>query len=135
MGAKDDKKFRTAILGFRKSDVILYMQQILREFKQVIWQKDNKISSLRDKLALIKDSNEDKAQIADVLIKAHHILEEAKQDAEKERKKYQEEIYVYKQQIIKLKQDIEELQKCLKSACSVIAQYEDDNEHATCQVC
>jgi len=88
-----EKRFGTALFGFKKTDVNSYIEKILREFDEKLKEKDNEITALKNQCRELRikyediarkaeQINMDRAKIADVLIKAQEkaemILQEAK---------------------------------------------------------
>jgi len=141
-----EKRFGTSLFGFKKSDVNSYIEKILREFDDKLKDKENEIAELKNQCREFRikyediarkteRAGEDRAKIADVLIKAQEkaeaIIEEAKNQSLEERKKLsaltekeREKLVDIKQEIKSLKQDLtrvlkkyeEELDKVLESA-------------------
>ena len=96
-----EKRFRTSFMGgFKKADVNSYIEKILGEFDIKLKEKDDEISQLKsqnkdirmryeDLLRKADQINEDRAKIAEVLIKAQEqadiMMENARQEALRER--------------------------------------------------
>jgi len=80
-----EKRFGTALFGFKKTDVNSYIEKILREFDEKLKEKDNEITALKNQCRELRikyediarkaeQINMDRAKIADVLIKAQEKL-------------------------------------------------------------
>lgn len=146
-----EKRFRTMFLGgFKKADVNTYIEKILREFDDKLKEKDDEISVLKNQNKDLKTKfeelfkkadqvNEDRAKIADVLIKAQEkaqlMLEDAKLEALDEKKKLEEVIEQEKERLVDIKHEL----KFLKSeVVNTLKKYEtqlgtiirDDEEQA-----
>ncbi|MCX7842595.1 MAG: hypothetical protein N2489_05925 [Clostridia bacterium] len=119
-----EKRFRTSFFGFKKSDVNTYIEKMLREFDDKLKEKDDDIASLKNQqrelrikyedLAKKTDQiNEDRAKIADVLIKAQEkgqlIIEDARMQAIEEKKKLEEMIEQEKEKLVDIKQELKVL--------------------------
>ncbi len=132
-----EKRFGTSLFGFKKSDVNAYIEKMLREFDGQLKEKDNELSALKnqskdlklkyDELLVSSDKvNEDRAKIADVLIKAQEkadrIIEDAKNQAVEEKLKLEEVIELEKEKIVDIKEEL----KVLKSeVVSTLKKYEN----------
>lgn len=151
-----EKRFGTSLFGFKQSDVNSYIEKILREFDDKLKEKENEIADLKNQcrefrikyedIARKTDQvGEDRAKIADVLIKAQEkaetILDEARNQSHEERKKLsaltekeREKLVDIKQEIKFLKQDVikvlkkyeEELDKVYESAEEVSTAYDNN---------
>lgn len=131
-----EKRFRTSMFGFKKVDVNTYMEKILREFDDKLKEKDDEIASLKnqnkdtrtkyEELAKKADQiNEDRARIADVLIKAQEkaqqLMEDARLEAQEEKKRLEVTIEQEKERLVDIKQEL----KSLKSeVVSTLKKYE-----------
>ena len=119
-----EKRFRTSLFGFKKSDVNSYIEKILKEFDEKLKEKDDEVSSLKNQTREAKAKyeellrkadqiNEDRARIADVLIKAQekaqHMIEDAKNQAIEEKKKLDEMIEAEKEKLVDIKEEIKVL--------------------------
>ena len=97
-----EKRFGTALFGFKQSDVNSYIEKILREFDDKLKEKENEIIELKNQCRELRIKyedmarktdhfNEDRAKIADVLIKAQEkaelILQDARRQADEERRR------------------------------------------------
>ena len=154
-----EKRFGTSLFGFKKSDVNSYIEKILREFDDKLKDKENEIAELKNQCREFRikyediarkteRASEDRAKIADVLIKAQEkaeaIIEEAKNQSVEERKKLsaltekeREKLVDIKQEIKSLKQDItrvlkkyeEELDKVLDAAEEISVAYDNKDNN------
>ena len=86
-----NKRFRSALLGFNKKDVNLYIEKLVKDFEEKLKQSEYQIIFLKNKIDTLEykatqfnnSSNEmDKSKIADVLIKAQEQSEEMIKDTE-----------------------------------------------------
>ncbi len=155
-----EKRFGTSLFGFKQSDVNSYIEKILREFDDKLKEKENEIADLKNQcrefrikyedIARKTDQvGEDRAKIADVLIKAQEkaetILDEARNQSHEERKKLsaltekeREKLVDIKQEIKFLKQDVikvlkkyeEELDKVYESAEEVSTTYDKNTNES-----
>jgi cell division initiation protein len=133
-----EKRFGTALFGFKQSDVNSYIEKILREFDDKLKEKDNEITALMNQCRELRikyediarktdQVSDDRVKIADVLIKAQEkaelILQEAREQAEQERKKLSEMTEHEKEKLVDIKQEI----KALKQEISkTLRKYETD---------
>jgi archaellum component FlaC len=116
-----EKRFRTSLFGFGKSDVNLYIEKILKEFDDKLKAKDEEIADLKEQVKDIKSKyddlvskadmiNEDRSKIAEVLIKAQEkaeiILEDARAEALEEKKKLEETIEAEKEKLVDIKREL-----------------------------
>ena len=132
-----EKRFRTKFLGgFKKADVNAYIEKILREFDDKLKEKDDEISVLKNQskdvkvkyeelLKKVDQINEDRARIADVLIKAQEkaqlMIDDAKLEALDEKKKLEDVIEQEKEKLVDIRQEL----KWLKSeVVSTLKKYE-----------
>lgn len=120
-----EKRFGTSFMGgFKKSDVNSYIEKILMEFDEKLKQKDNEIAALKNQSKEFRTKyeelyrkaeqiNEDRAKIADVLIKAQEkaqlMIEDARQEALEEKKKLEEMIEQEKSKLVDVRQEIKVL--------------------------
>ena len=127
-----EKRFRTSFMGgFKKSDVNAYIEKILGEFDNRFKAKDEEIASLKNQNKDIKSKyeelskradqiSEDRAKIADVLIKAQEkaqlMLEDARLEALEEKKKLEEIIEQEKEKLVDIRQEIKTLKAEFVSA-------------------
>jgi len=132
-----EKRFRTSLCGFKKSDVNSYIEKILREFEDKLKEKDDELASLKnqsrdirmkyDELAKKADQiNEDRAKIADVLIKAQEkaelMMEDARVQALEEKKRLEQMIEEEREKLVDIKAEL----KTLKSeVVSTLKKYEN----------
>ena len=123
-----EKKFGTSAIGFKKTDVNSYIEKILKEFEEKLKDKDCQIILLKNELreetakkeVLVKqfeDVNQNKAKIAEVLIKAQEkselMIHEASEKAELEKKKIEEFIEIEKQKLFNIKEEIKRLKESM----------------------
>jgi len=121
-----EKRFRTSLFGFKKSDVNSYIEKMLKEFDERLKEKDNEISTYKNQAREFKAKyediaskadqiNEDRAKIAGVLIKAQEkadsIIEDAKTQAMEEKKRLEEIIEREREKLVDIKAEL----KVLKS--------------------
>lgn len=126
-----EAKFRTAAMGYNKSDVNSYIEQISDEYQTKIKEKDDELVKLRNQLKEYKTQIEDtskkatentdeKTKIAEVLIKAQataeKILEDAKQLAVEEKKKIEDEIEKERERFVDLKSELKKLKDSASEA-------------------
>lgn len=120
-----EKRFRTSFMGgFNKADVNTYIEKILREFDDKLKEKDDEIAALKnqskeykfkyeDLLKKAEQINEDRAKIADVLIKAQEkavlMVEDARIEALDEKKKLEDVIEQEKERLIDIRQEMKML--------------------------
>ncbi|NLC68523.1 MAG: hypothetical protein GX754_07010 [Clostridiaceae bacterium] len=131
-----EKRFRGALHGFNKDDVNQYIEKILQEFESRLKEKDEEILRLKnenrelrmkyEELSLKEQQlNEDRARIADVLIKAEEnarlILEEAKAQAIEEKNKIEELVENEKEKLVDIKGEIRTLRN---NIVDVLKKYE-----------
>lgn len=131
-----EKRFRTSLFGFKKSDTNSYFEKILKEFDDKLKGKDDEINDLKNQSKEYKSKyedlakkaeqiNEDRAKIADVLIKAQEkaelMLEEARAEAIEEKKNLELVIEQEKEKLVDIKGEI----KVLKSeVVNILKKYE-----------
>jgi hypothetical protein len=123
-----EKRFRTSMFGFEKSDVNSYIEKILKEFDDKLKNKDDEISSLKNLNRDIKQKyedlckkaeqiNEDRIKIASVLLKAQEkaevMLEEARADALEEKKKLDAILESEKEKLVDTKQELRNLRNAV----------------------
>ena len=131
-----EKRFRTSLFGFRKSDVNSYVEKILREFDNMLKEKENEINNIKSQnegmkekynelLSKTEQINADRAKVAYALIqaqeKAERILEEARNQALQEKRSIEELIEKEKEKLIDIK---EELKGLKAEAADVLKKYE-----------
>jgi chromosome segregation ATPase len=119
-----EKRFRTSMFGFKKSDVNSYIEKMLREFDDRLKEKDDEIAVLKSQNKEIKmkyddiaqkadQINEDRAKIADVLIKAQEkaelMLEEARVQAIEEKKRLEQMIEEEREKLVDIKAELKTL--------------------------
>ena len=116
-----EKRFRTSLFGFKKSDVNYYIEKILKEFDDKLKEKDDEVASLKNQMRDVRTKyddlskkadqiNEDRAKIGDVLIKAQEkaemILEDARLQAFEEKKKLERMVEEEKEKLVDIKQEL-----------------------------
>lgn len=131
-----EKRFGNSFFGFKKSDVNAYIEKMLKEFDDRLKQKDEEIASIKSQNKDLKQKyedlaqkadqiNEDRAKIADVLIKAQEkaqlMMEEAKLQAAEEKKKIDCMIEQEREKLVDIKNEL----KVLKAgAVDTLKKYE-----------
>jgi len=124
-----EAKFRTSAMGYNKNDVNAYIEQTSEEYQTKIKEKDDELVKLRNQLKECKtqiddhskkatESNDEKAKIAEVLIKAQttaeSILEDARKAAIEEKRKIEEDIEKERERLVDLKSEIKKLKDTVK---------------------
>jgi len=120
-----EKRFGTSFMGgFKKADVNAYIEKILGEFDDKLKEKDDEIASLKlqgkdtrtkyEELQKRSDQiNEDRAKIAEVLIKAQEkadlMLENARLEALEEKRQLEETIEHDKEKLVDIRQEVKSL--------------------------
>jgi len=119
-----EKRFRTSLFGFKKSDVNTYIEKIVMEFDGKLKEKDDEIFSVKNLYREFKQKyddlsgkadqiNEDRAKIADVLIKAQEkaemIIEEARAKAAEEKKQLEGMIEAEREKLVDIKEELKVL--------------------------
>jgi len=119
-----EKRFRTSVFGFKKSDVNLYIEKMLKEFDDRLKEKDNEINNIRNQLREYKSKYEDinrkyeeigneQKKIALALITAQenakNILDDAKNKALEEKKRMDKLIEEEKEKLVDMRGDFMEL--------------------------
>ena len=145
-----EKRFRTSFMGgFNKSDVNAYIEKILREFDDKFKEKDDEIAVLKNQNKEYRSKYEelqkkgdqiieDRAKIADVLIKAQEkaqlMIEDARMEALDEKKKLEEIIEQEKEKLVDIRQEVKilkgEVISTLKKYESQLSDYVKDDEEA-----
>lgn len=131
-----EKRFRSSVSGFNKSDVNNYIEKILQEYENKLKEKDEEITSLKsqnrdlkakyDALSMKADQiDEDKEKIAQVLIKAQKdaekMLEEAKQSAMEEKNRLEQLLEEEREKLVDVKEDLKKLRN---DAIEMLRKYE-----------
>lgn len=116
-----EKRFGTSLFGFKKTDVNIYIEKMLREFDDRLKEKDDEINAWKNQFKDVKSKyeelskkaeqiNEDRAKIADVLIKAQEkaelMIEDARVQALDEKKKLEIVIEQEKEKLVDIKEEI-----------------------------
>ncbi len=120
-----EKRFRTSFMGgFKKSDVNAYIEKILGEFDDKLKEKDDEIANLKlqgkDVRAKYEEFqkksdqiNEDRAKIAEVLIKAQEkadlMLENARLEALEEKRQLEATIEQDREKLVDIRQEVKSL--------------------------
>ncbi|OGO80155.1 MAG: hypothetical protein A2Y21_09525 [Clostridiales bacterium GWC2_40_7] len=119
-----EKRFRTSLFGFNKVDVNTYIEKLLREFDDKLKEKDDEIAALKNQNREFKQKyedflkkadqlNEDREKIASVLIRAQEqaqvMLQEARIEADEEKKKLEETIESEKEKLVDIRQELKTL--------------------------
>jgi len=120
-----EKHFRTSLFGgYKKMDVNIYVEKIIKEYDEKMKTKDDEISALRNQNRELKakceelskktdEVTETRSKIADVLIqaqeKAEKILENARLESVEERKKIEVEIEKEKEKLVDIRTEIKGL--------------------------
>lgn len=125
-----EKRFRTSILGFKRTDVNTYIEKILKEFDDKLQEKDEQISALVNQVKDMKlrygelaqkadQVNDDRVKIGDVLIKAQEkadlIIEDARNKAMEEKRRIEVVIEQEREKLVDLKGEIRFLKSELTS--------------------
>ncbi|HBQ64386.1 MAG TPA: hypothetical protein DD727_05610 [Clostridiales bacterium] len=109
-------RFGSSFFGFKRSDVNIYIENLVRDFESKIRQKETEIEILRSKINEIEGKQnadgQDRAAIAEVLIQARtdaeRLLEDAKSQAEAQKQIIEEKIEHQRQYLVQLKEKIRE---------------------------
>ncbi len=120
-----EKRFRTSFMGgFKKADVNSYIEKILGEFDVKLKEKDDEIGQLKNQnkdirtryeelLRKADQINEDRAKIAEVLIRAQEqadqMMENARQEALEEKRQLEDAIEQDKERLVDIRQEIKGL--------------------------
>lgn len=133
-----EKRFGTALFGFKQSDVNSYIEKILREFDDKLKEKENEILEIKNQSRELRIKyediarkseyfNEDRSKIADVLIKAQEkaelILEDARKQADDERRRLSQMTEQEKEKLVDMKEEIKSLKKEISTT---LKKYESD---------
>lgn len=132
-----EKRFRTSFMGgFKKSDVNSYIEKILGEFDVKLKEKDDEITSLKNQSREIRlkyeellkkadQINDDRAKIAEVLIKAQEkaelMLDDARAEALEEKKKLESVIEEERERLVDIRQEMKTLKN---EVVSTLRKYE-----------
>lgn len=133
-----EKRFGTSLFGFKKLDVNSYIEKILREFDDKIKEKENEIAEVKNQCRELRIKYEDiarktdrageeRAKIADVLIKAQEkaetIIDEAKVQSSEERKKLSVLAEKERERLVDIRQEIKVLKQ---DVIRVLKKYEEE---------
>ena len=140
-----EAKFRTSAMGYNKSDVNAYIEQLSEEYQSKTKEKDDELVKLRNQMKEYKtqiedhskkanENSDEKSKIAEVLIKAQataeSILEEAKQAAIEEKRKIEEDIEKERERLVDIKSELKILKdtvaQTLKSFEKEIGEFVQD---------
>lgn len=129
-------RFRTSLIGYKKTDVILYIERIVQQYEDKLKEKDEEIAILKvqnndaktkyeELYKKAEDINFNRAKIADVLLKAQEkadvIVNDAIIQANEEKKDITKLIEIEKEKLVDIKREI----KTLKSEfTSTLKKYE-----------
>jgi len=119
-----EKRFRTSLFGFKKSDVNSYVEKMLEEFGHKLKEKDDEINYIKNQgketkikyeelLKKADQINEDRAKIASVLIKAQEkadgMIDDARLQAVEEKKKLEGMVEQEREKLVDIKQELKGL--------------------------
>jgi len=140
-----EAKFRTSAMGYNKSDVNAYIEQLSEEYQSKTKEKDDELVKIRNQIKEYKtqiedhskkanENSDEKSKIAEVLIKAQataeSILEEAKQAAIEEKRKIEEDIEKERERLVDIKSELKILKdtvaQTLKSFEKEIGEFVQD---------
>ena len=123
-----EKRFGTSFFGFKRSDVNLYIEQMLKEMDEKLKQKNDEIAILRNQNRELKMQNEtswqkanesedERRKISDVMITVHEqakqVIEAAQKKADDETKRLQQMQEVEREKLVDLKQEVRMLRKAI----------------------
>lgn len=125
----ENKKFRSRLFGFRKSDVCEYIQGMNTEFSERLQQKEAECQNLRKELYDLRrrtaEMQAEKDKVAGALIqaeeKAKEIVSATEQEAEDKRRTLEQD---YKAEQEKLRAIRAEIADVRKAALDAIQQFE-----------
>lgn len=139
-----EKKFGTAMFGFKRSDVNAYIERIIREFDQRLKEKDEENAMLKFQIKELTAKYEqlsreaehlirDKEKIAGVLMqaqeKAEAMMEEARTRAVEEKARLDQLLESEKEKIVDIKRDIKNLKSQITG---ILTRYQQEiNETVT----
>ncbi len=126
----ENKKFRSRLFGFRKSDVCEYIQGMNAEFSERLQQKEAECQNLRKDLYDLRrraaEMQAEKDKVAGALIqaeeKAREIVHTTEQEAEDKRRTLEQD---YKAEQEKLRAIRAEIADVRKSALDAIQRFEE----------
>jgi len=116
-----EMQFGSSMFGFNKTDVNNYIEKILREFEDKLKEKDVELAGLKGQLKDLKAKydelqkrsdqvNEDRAKIAEVLIKAQEkaelMLTDAKQQALDEKRELEIMVEKEREKLVDARQEL-----------------------------
>ncbi len=132
------KKFRTGLFGYKKKDVYEFIENLAKDMEEQVKQKDGEINNLKTQCEQLKENvveannkyskvENDKEFIANSIIRAEEqakrIIDEAIEQAKREKELITTEIVVEKDKLRKVKQDLKDLKLY---AVSAVKKYEHD---------
>lgn len=121
-----EKRFRNSFIGFNKSDVSSYMENMIKEYSEQLRQREEEIASLKSKNTklegrcseLEKDieaQTDEKDKIADAIIsarqKADEIIKNAEEQSLQEKKRLEAELEEEREKIVETKSELKKLKK------------------------
>jgi len=128
-----EKKFGTAMFGFKRSDVNAYIERIIREFDHRLKEKDEENAMLKFQMKELNAKYEqlsreaehlirDKERIAGVLMqaqeKAEAMMEEARSRAVEEKARLDQLLESEKEKIVDIKRELKNLKSQITSILS-----------------
>jgi len=134
------KKFRTSMFGFKKADVNVYLERIIREFDQRLKEREEENSELKSELNELREKYDqlsreaeslmkEKEKIAGVLLqaqeKAETMMREAQDKALKEKMRLDQLLESEKEKIVDIKL---ELKKLRGNIIEILSRYENQIE-------
>jgi cell division septum initiation protein DivIVA len=123
--------FRTGLFGYKKSDVVGYIEKVSKDFTEKLDAKEKEIDSLKKELDSIKQKADElsgaaeeyevaKASISNAIIKAEKnadlIIEEAKRSSLEEKLKVKREIQEETARLRRLKHEVADLRRDIVSS-------------------
>ncbi len=141
-----EKKFGTAMFGFKRSDVNAYIERIIREFDQRLKEKDDENSNLKFQMKELKVKFErlsqeteqltrDKEKIAGVLLqaqeKAETMMEEAQSRALQEKSRLDQLLETEKEKIVDIKRELKGLKGQI---ADLLSRYEEQIDEAVMNI-
>lgn len=121
-----EKRFRNSFIGFNKSDVSAYMENIIKEYSEQLRQRDEELAILKSKNAKldgrcselekeVEAQLDEKNRIADAIIsaqqKAEEIIAGAEEQAKEEKKRLEAELEGEREKIVEAKSELKKLKK------------------------
>jgi len=121
-----EKRFRNSFIGFNKSDVSAYMENMIKEYSDQIRQRDEEIAGLKSKKTELEgrcNNLEEKIgsqidamnNIANAILsaqqKAGEIIKNAEEQAVLEKKRLEQELEDEREKIVEAKSELKKLKK------------------------